>query len=100
MISTQIVTIRYFFKHNNLMLKIIFWDFFSILFIDFLTQIPPFKQERFDLRIGFPFTYFYELYPSGGFNHAWNLINLFLDSFIVWLIILTVFLIFKKIKSQ
>jgi len=74
--------------------------FFSISFVDFLFQVPPFKEERFDLRIGFPFNYFHESYPRGGFNHGWNLINLVLDSFIIWLITLTFFMVFKQRKVK
>jgi hypothetical protein len=58
--------------------------FFSISFLDFLTQIPPFKEERIDLKLGVPFTFFNELYLRDGFNHSWNLLNLINDCAIVW----------------
>lgn len=72
--------------------------FFSVSFIDFLSQIPPLKEERFDLRIGVPFNYYYELYPWGGFNHGWNLINLVYDCIIIWSIVMlfSSMKIFKK----
>ncbi|MCO4293922.1 hypothetical protein NF867_13740 [Solitalea sp. MAHUQ-68] len=61
--------------------------FFSVSFVDFLTQLPPIKAYRADLRIGKPFNYFYEFYPRGGFNHGWNIANLILDSLITWIIV-------------
>ncbi len=58
--------------------------FFSVSFLDFLSQIPPFKEERSDLKLGMPFTFFHELYLRDGFNHSWNLLNLINDCAIVW----------------
>ncbi len=72
--------------------------FFSISFIQFLIQIPPLKEFRTDLKIGFPFNYYYELYLRGVFNHGWNPLNLLLDCFIIWLIITGLTLIIKRNK--
>lgn len=70
--------------------------FFSISFVQFLIQIPPIKEHRTGLKIGFPFSYFYELYLKDGFYHAWNPVNLLLDCFIVWLIVNGIILIIKR----
>ncbi len=70
--------------------------FFSISFVQFLIQIPPIKEYRADLKIGFPFNYFYELYLKDGLNHAWNPANLLLDCFIVWLIVNGIILIIRR----
>jgi hypothetical protein len=75
--------------------------FLSISFITVLTQInsPIHRYERFEHKIGFPFTYYHEFMVDCPIpNSGWNITNLILDCVITWIIITGLYLIVKRNK--
>jgi len=73
--------------------------FFSVSFLTVLFQInSPLNrfEERYDLRIGFPFEYYYEFIIDSNFNYGWNVENLIIDCFLIWGITLIIMMRNKK----
>ena len=83
--------------------------FFSISFITFLDNIGPLhyygRNEAYHLEIGFPFTYYYEFFLSGGItpNSGWNINHLFYNCLISWIVVTGLYLIiihFRKNRTK
>lgn len=75
--------------------------FFSLSFMTILIQInsPIHRYERFEHKIGFPFTYYHEFMVDCPIpNSSWNIKNLIIDCVITWIIITGLYMIIKRNK--
>lgn len=74
--------------------------FFSISFITVLTQIhsPFHRLAAYELRIGFPLTYYYQFPVQKTIIAGWNVQNLFWDCLITWISVTGVYFFFKKMR--
>ncbi len=78
--------------------------FFTISFLTVLFQInSPLNRinEKYELRIGFPFEYYYEFFVDCPIpNSGWNIKNLILNILITWILTTGIILIKKKRKHN
>ncbi len=77
--------------------------FFSLSFLTVLFQInsPLNRMENSDLNIGFPFVYYNQFMLELPIpNSGWNLLNLFLDCLIIWILTIIGYKIIKKNALQ
>ena len=78
--------------------------FFSTSFLTVLFQInSPLHRltDSYEMKIGFPFTYYHEFmidYPVP--NSGWTINNLLWDCLITWVIVTGTFVIAKRIKNK
>ena len=77
--------------------------FFSISFLTVLFQInsPLNRVESAELNIGFPLIYYKQFMVDCPIpNSGWNILNLFIDCAIIWILTLIGYKIFKKNALQ
>ncbi|MCD8436036.1 hypothetical protein LNJ03_12110 [Tenacibaculum dicentrarchi] len=78
--------------------------FFSISFLTVLFQInSPLNRidENYELRIGFPFEYYYEFFIDCPIpNSGWNIKNLILNIGLTWTVTMGIILILRKRKHN
>jgi len=76
--------------------------FFSLSFLTILFQInSPSNRMRdyYELKIGFPFQYYYEFMVDCPIpNSGWDINNLILDCIIIWILVTGLYLIVKRNK--
>jgi hypothetical protein len=73
--------------------------FFSASFLTILSQIssPPHVTGRFELSIGFPYTYYREFIQDGMLYHGWIAGNLIKDCGLTWLVVTGIFVVVKRL---
>ena len=78
--------------------------FFSISFITILGQISPLhyykKSEAYELKLGFPFTYYNQFWVSGNNypNSGWKGDYLLYDGFLTWFLVTGIYFMFVNRK--
>ncbi|MUV02958.1 hypothetical protein GN157_04475 [Flavobacterium rakeshii] len=72
--------------------------FFSVSFIMILPQLNPLSNTYgFNIKIGFPFVYYYQFWAGHDFlNWEWKIINLILDCLITWIVVTGIYYFIKK----
>jgi len=72
--------------------------FFSVSFIMILPQLNPLSDTYgFNIKIGFPFVYYYQFWVGHDFlNWEWKIRNLILDCLITWLAVTGIYYFIKK----
>jgi hypothetical protein len=75
--------------------------FFSVSFLTILTQLnsPLKRYERFEHKIGFPYSYYHEFMVDCPIpNSGWNIKHLIFDCLITWMFVTGLYLIIKRNK--
>ena len=72
--------------------------FFSVSFIMILPQLNPLSETHgFNIKIGFPFVYYYQFWVGHDFlNWEWKIRNLILDCLITWLTVIGIYHLIEK----
>ncbi|KGO82558.1 hypothetical protein Q763_05540 [Flavobacterium beibuense F44-8] len=72
--------------------------FFSVSFIMILPQLNPLSDTYgFNIKIGFPFVYYYQFWAGHDFlNWEWKIINLILDCLITWVAVTGIYYFIEK----